>query len=227
MTCKATQQSDEMFCAPCGLRWDVNDQEPPKCQCETNPPRLIGLCGYAGHGKTTAALHLAVKHKFHVLSFAAPLKAMMSALLHEIGVNASHANRMIRGDLKEHRSRFLNDHTARHAMQTLGTDWARRHMGEDFWINAARQKVYNTHSLGKSVVFDDVRFENEAEMIRDLGGIVIMVRRATGTTPIAGGHVSENPPEPDRTCYNSGSEQDMRRWFDYHVMGDEPQSSTR
>lgn len=31
MTCKATQQSDEMFCAHCHLRWDMNDPEPPQC----------------------------------------------------------------------------------------------------------------------------------------------------------------------------------------------------
>lgn len=36
--CHAIQQSDEMFCAPCGLRWDVNDPEPPACQQEAEEP---------------------------------------------------------------------------------------------------------------------------------------------------------------------------------------------
>lgn len=31
MTCAAIQQSDEMFCNKCDLRWDVNDPEPPRC----------------------------------------------------------------------------------------------------------------------------------------------------------------------------------------------------
>ncbi|UUV43240.1 hypothetical protein RCCWILLIS_68 [Rhodobacter phage RcCWillis] len=31
MTCRAIQYSDEMHCAQCGLRWDVNDAEPPEC----------------------------------------------------------------------------------------------------------------------------------------------------------------------------------------------------
>lgn len=31
MTCKARQQSDEMFCHVCKLRWDVNDPSPPLC----------------------------------------------------------------------------------------------------------------------------------------------------------------------------------------------------
>lgn len=32
--CRAVQQSDEMFCAPCGLRWDVNDGDAPRCKPE-------------------------------------------------------------------------------------------------------------------------------------------------------------------------------------------------
>ncbi len=31
MSCKAQQQNDEMFCAACNLRWDVNDHEPAPC----------------------------------------------------------------------------------------------------------------------------------------------------------------------------------------------------
>ena len=31
-SCRAIQQSDEMHCAMCGLRWDVNDSDPPNCR---------------------------------------------------------------------------------------------------------------------------------------------------------------------------------------------------
>ena len=30
--CRAIQQSDEMYCADCGLRWDVNDYDRPACR---------------------------------------------------------------------------------------------------------------------------------------------------------------------------------------------------
>ncbi len=30
-TCKARQVSDQMSCGRCGLVWDVNDSDPPKC----------------------------------------------------------------------------------------------------------------------------------------------------------------------------------------------------
>lgn len=29
--CEAKQYSDQMCCGRCGLTWDVNDPEPPKC----------------------------------------------------------------------------------------------------------------------------------------------------------------------------------------------------
>ena len=30
--CQARQYSDQMCCGKCGLAWDVNDPEPPKCK---------------------------------------------------------------------------------------------------------------------------------------------------------------------------------------------------
>jgi hypothetical protein len=61
MACKAIQYSDEMHCAPCGLRWDVNDPEPPACRLDaprTAPPEEIEDDGFvtvvpdlrSGHG---------------------------------------------------------------------------------------------------------------------------------------------------------------------------------
>lgn len=38
MTCRAIQQSDEMHCATCRLRWDMNDPEPPQCLRQAASP---------------------------------------------------------------------------------------------------------------------------------------------------------------------------------------------
>lgn len=35
--CKAIQMSDQMVCNKCGVRWDVNDPEPPTCGVEQPP----------------------------------------------------------------------------------------------------------------------------------------------------------------------------------------------
>lgn len=46
MTCQARQQSDEMYCAKCNLRWDANDSDPPKCLPDPKPlvNRFSGTC---------------------------------------------------------------------------------------------------------------------------------------------------------------------------------------
>lgn len=37
MTCQARQYSDQMCCGRCGLSWDVNDTDPPKCSPRPAP----------------------------------------------------------------------------------------------------------------------------------------------------------------------------------------------
>ena len=29
--CKARQYNDQMICGQCGLQWDIDDEDPPKC----------------------------------------------------------------------------------------------------------------------------------------------------------------------------------------------------
>ncbi len=41
MTCKARQQSDQMFCASCNLIWDMNDPEPPECALEQRNDEVL------------------------------------------------------------------------------------------------------------------------------------------------------------------------------------------
>lgn len=154
---------------------------------------LIGLTGKAGSGKSTAAQHLVENHGFTRLRFAGPLKAMMKTLFVEMGVDLKTAWRAIEGDLKEYHDVGLNMKTTRHAMQTLGTEWGRKCMGEDFWVNVARQRIQSEYvsmppSSTPRLVFDDVRFENEAAMIREMGGTVIHI---TGRGGIEGSHASE------------------------------------
>lgn len=50
MTCKARQYSDEMQCGRCGLCWDVNDPDPPKCLDNPAPVRMHGVVGGTAAG---------------------------------------------------------------------------------------------------------------------------------------------------------------------------------
>lgn len=203
MTCKAIQQSDEMFCATCGLRWDVNDSEPPACATIT----LTGLTGAAGSGKSTVAGFLHEFEGWSIVKFAAALKNGLGHMLRTVGMSESDINDAIEGDMKEAPLDALGGHTPRYAMQTLGTEWGRNHMGQDFWVNMVRARIGNAPA-GSKIVIDDVRFENEAALIRELGGKVIMI---TGRGGIVGEHVSENGVVPDVTIKNDGDKLALMR----------------
>jgi hypothetical protein len=109
--------------------------------------------------------------------FAGPIKNMMAA----VGLNDEQMN----GSLKETPCDLLSGHTPRYAMQTLGTEWGRIAMHQDFWVNLWLGNL----PPNRDVVADDVRFQNEVKTIRDAGGIVIQIERP-GTGALAS-HSSE------------------------------------
>jgi hypothetical protein len=127
------------------------------------PPKLIGLYSAApGCGKTTAA-NLLIEHQR--VSFAAPLKRAVWSMLNHLGLECF---RYVYTD-KEAIIPELGV-SARHMMQTLGTEWGRACIHPDFWVMIARVETQHIITNGGCVVIDDVRFPNEAAMIRDLGG---------------------------------------------------------
>ena len=161
---------------------------------------LIGLTGYKGSGKSEVAERLSYKYSFHRSSFAGPLKDMLKAL----GLN--HA--WFYGALKEKENKdILNGHTPRYAMQTLGTEWAREHLGEDFWINLWRSKAKTilAASVDARLTVEDTRFPNEVDIIRKFGGEIWYVNRPRLENPDVS-HKSEAVTtliSPDRIIINN------------------------
>ncbi|MEM8575509.1 MAG: deoxynucleotide monophosphate kinase [Pseudomonadota bacterium] len=139
---------------------------------------IIGLTGRAGSGKSECAHFLQRRYGLEICKFAAPLKSMLYAL----GLNA----REIEGDLKQEPCNLLGGKTPRHAMQTLGTEWGRDLIDSDLWTNAWLRGLPSD----RSAVADDVRFPNEAALVRRLGGKVIEIVRPD-LEPIPGEHPSE------------------------------------
>lgn len=173
---------------------------------------IIGFCGLAGSGKSTAARHLESGHDFRVVPFAGPLKAMARAF----GLN----HREMAGDLKEAPCDMLGGKTPRQFMQMLGTEFGRQMIGEDVWVNAWRRRVREAHldaiadlcdeAARASIVADDVRFANEAAAIWGKGGIVVRIARPGAGSASGAGHASEAQEfEADCTILNAGSEADF------------------
>jgi hypothetical protein len=146
---------------------------PPHSRVATH--RFIAFTGLAQAGKTTCADHLVREFGFGKFSFATPLKRMLAALTPETGKDAT--------------PYVLCGKTLRHAMQTLGTEWGRNLIGDDIWLRAARVQIQTMQAArAPGITADDVRFSNEAELIREMGGIVIELVRP-GLTRME--HVSE------------------------------------
>lgn len=155
---------------------------------------VIAISGAAGSGKSTVSDFLALRFSYTKTKFAGPLKDMMRAL----GLD----DRQIEGDLKEVPSDWLGGQTPRHAMQTLGTEWGRKCMGVDFWVEMWAK------STRLPVVVDDCRFANEAAAVRRMGGRVL---RLVGRGGIEGGHVSESHDFiADEVIVNDGSIMDLK-----------------
>lgn len=176
--------------------------------------RTIGFCGPVGAGKSTAADRLVKLWRFNRVRFVGPLKAMMLAL----GLSAEHVD----GALKEEPSRLLQGRTPRQAMQWLGTEWGRELIGPELWIAAWRAAVERAGGFwepgrgwDRLIVADDVRFANEAQAIRDRGGLVIRIERPGAGSATGSGHVSERPDfEPDRVIVNAGDVAALRSAID-------------
>lgn len=211
MSCKAIRQNDEMFCHACGFRWDADDMFPPSCRPARPQTTVLGLSGAAGSGKSSVAEYLEQRHGYRRLRFVQPMKDALRRMLQSAMLDDHSIERMIEGDLKELPTPVLLGKTPRHAMQTLGTEWGRNCIGGDFWVNITRHTIRALPPATR-VVIEDVRFENEASMVRDFGGRVIRLVGRGGLTDKS--HPSENGVTPDVTFDNSRSMSDLRAWAD-------------
>lgn len=143
-------------------------------------PHLVALHGRAQVGKDTIGAHLVERYGYVQMSFAAPLKAGLAAMI------PGWDELLTR---KEATIPWLSK-SPRELMQTLGTEWGRDLVHREIWLQIAEQRLGLLRAAGYSlVVFTDCRFENEAQWARNLGGTVWHVRRPTAA-PVAA-HASE------------------------------------
>jgi hypothetical protein len=149
--------------------------------------QLVGITGLKGSGKTLVAQCFA-EEGFIKVPLAYPLKKMLEKLAEVRGVPSAEIYEALYGQDKEKPVWWLEGKPPRHAMQTLGTEWGRYCIRPRLWINA----WFDEASKHEYVVTDDVRFPNEADFVRKLGGKLIRVSRPTITNGYSDSHPSES-----------------------------------
>ena len=197
---------------------------------------IIGFTGKAGVGKDTAGGYLRLKQWKHY-SFALPLKRVVATLLglplaamemreikdkpleKPIRLQEEDADRImeaiphpILGHSMADKVREACDgkefNTVRELLQFIGTDIGRDIINKDIWTNITKDAVNNLKK-DNNVVITDVRFENEKDVIKDMGGYVIEIQRKTELSDVAK-HKSEDIDfESDLVIENNGSMQKM------------------
>lgn len=134
---------------------------------------ILGLTGYKQAGKTTLAGVAVVDFGFQRIGFADELKEMVEKMWPAF--TFAH----IWGDRKEE---VLEEYgkTAREVLQHVGTDMFRAY-DPDVWVRCMRRRIHaylmRMGNSARPIIIDDIRFDNEAALIRELGGQVWEVVR--------------------------------------------------
>lgn len=141
---------------------------------------LIGICGHAGVGKDTLAL--ALTEEFTDTYSEAFASALKEACAHLYGIDIEHFHSR---ELKENKHPFWNQ-SPREMAQYVGTELVRECLGLNHWIRRMHGKLSglsrNTQTdgdycEGDTVIFTDVRFQNEYDYVMANGGIVFHISR--------------------------------------------------
>ena len=140
---------------------------------------IIGICGLIGSGKDTIADHLVKDHKFVKISFADKLKDTVATLFEwdrDLLDGKTEQSRLWREQEDHFWSKELKKKvTPRYVLQVFGTECMRDGFYDGIWVSMLKKKV--TENPDINWVIPDVRFENEANMIQELGGEVWWVKR--------------------------------------------------
>lgn len=167
---------------------------------------IIGITGRAGVGKNLAA---SMVPGGVVMGLADPIYEMLSAML---GVTT---DRMREREFKEAPIPWLGK-SPRQLLQTLGTEWGRGMVRPDIWIQLCERRIDEAlESQPGPVVVADVRFNNEAEMIRQRGGVIWKIYRGSRDgDPQHSSEAGVSTSLIDRTIFNEGTVADLRAAVD-------------
>lgn len=139
-------------------------------------PRLIGVYAPARQsGKSTASEVLTDGFGYRTFKYAQPLYAMWQALCDDAFMPHDVYVRSL-GDLKETPLAQVGM-SFRQFAETIGTKWGRDMISKTLWVDIARVKLATLLEDGHKIIVDDMRFPNEFDLVKALGGKCIKIVR--------------------------------------------------
>jgi len=149
---------------------------------------IIGITGKKFNGKDTVSDYIVSKYNFTKIAYAEPLKEVCRNLF-------NFNDDQLYGNKKEEIDPFWNI-TPRQAFQFIGTDMIRNNadkllvgINNNFWVKCLEKRILDLKSRGiKNIIVSDIRFINEADLIKRLDGNLIKVSR---NIPNNDSHISE------------------------------------
>lgn len=175
-----------------------------------NGVEVYGLSGKVGVGKNFITEKVFMK-------MLDPAPTMVTSFADQIKVNG-----IVQHGLDRYKCFVEKDEHTRKIMQRVGTEEGRNVYGQDIWLRYTLEWMIVHASRGiKRFIIPDVRFHNEFDFIKELGGTMIRVNavkrnraalereaaKGTGTAESIGSHQSE-------------TELDSGRTFDYTIDND-------
>jgi hypothetical protein len=183
---------------------------------------IIGLVGKKGSGKSTAAKIAKEEYGFKILSFAKPLKEMLSVAFNqpmhyftdpvlkevvELPIEPSvefikkltdyayHNLIPVSSQLEVNMilelENFPKRVTPRALMQFVGTNLFRNCVSDNYWIHVMDMEMDANSHYSNRFIFDDVRFPQEVQFVKDKGGLIMkLIRPMPLDTPVDN-HASE------------------------------------
>jgi len=195
---------------------------------------IIGLCGLASVGKDTVgdllvthagfrstafanALRMEVADAFHVEPIVFTRRELKEQPMSELAlsrctdkgyVGAALAHLAVIEPNMPANVQLTKPRTPRQTMQLWGTEY-RRAENPHYWARQVRDHIFYLmrQQLERNFVITDVRFANEVDTIRSMGGYIWQIKRPgiTAATTVEGAHHSANDGsefEPDAVINN-------------------------
>ena len=169
----------------------------------SNAYNTIGLVGYSQSGKDTVANILVKNYGYTRVAFADKIREFLYGLNPMVACSPTgylqDLVNLVGWDVAK------QEPQVRRLLQDLGNS-ARKTIDENVWVTLALGNI----DVNQRVVITDVRFENEAMMIKLMGGQLWRVKRV-GVGPV-NDHVSESELEGykvDQIFVNNGTIEDL------------------